>query len=286
MGLSYSRVVKSACFLRVFVRIPIFWLIAFSGIAKCQGSVEWSTLPPAVIQQRLEMVRFKTSERRAVLSGLFQNSGCHDLTDQPVPREREGNLICTLEGKTDSVIVVGAHFDADYHGMGVVDDWSGASLLPSIYQSLNTQKRRHTIVFAAFSGEETGSYGSKTYVARLSSEEKLKIRAMVNLECLGVSAVGVWGHHADQRLHDAYVRVSSSLQLQPRSLNYEQIGLDDSISFSDAKIPTITIHSVTESTWPILHSSRDRIKAIKPDQYSEAYRLVVAYIASIDAELE
>jgi Iap family predicted aminopeptidase len=285
MRLGYSEGVKCSGVQNAIVGIPLSWLFALSGIAECQGSVEWSTLPPAVIQQRLEMVRFKTSERHAVLKGLFQDAGCHDLTDQPVPHEREGNLICTLEGKTDSVIVVGAHFDADYHGMGAVDDWSGAALLPTIYQSLNTQKRRHKIVFVAFSGEETGSYGSKTYVARLSTEEKLKIRAMVNLECLGVAAAGLWGHRADKLLYDAYVQVSASLQMQPRSLNIEQVGLDDSFSFSDAKIPTITIHSVTQETWPILHTSRDKVKAIKPDQYSDAYRLIVAYIASIDAEL-
>ena len=43
--------------------------------------------------------------------------------------------------------------------MGAVDDWSGAVMLPSVYQSLKSKARRDTFVFVAFAGEEGGLLG-------------------------------------------------------------------------------------------------------------------------------
>lgn len=41
----------------------------------------------------------------------------------------------------------------------------------------------------------------------------------------------------------------------------------DSESFARLGIPTILIHSVTQETWAILHTKRDRPEAINFDYY-------------------
>jgi Zn-dependent M28 family amino/carboxypeptidase len=69
------------------------------------------------------------------------------------------NVIGTLPGSSDSVIVIGAHFDHVESGEGVVDHGSGAALLPSLFQSLNGEPRKHTIVFIVFAAEEQGLIG-------------------------------------------------------------------------------------------------------------------------------
>lgn len=109
------------------------------------------------------------------------------------------NLICTLAGATKLVIVVGAHFDQVENGFGVVDNWTGASLLPSLYQGMADVPRRHTFRFVAFSGEEKGLVGSRAYVKQLGKARESDI-AMVNMDTLGLAETEIWASHADPRL--------------------------------------------------------------------------------------
>lgn len=78
-------------------------------------------------------------------------------------------------GESPETIVVGAHFDHISAGSGVVDNWSGASLLPSLVQSLNNAPRHHTFVFIGFAGEEQGLIGSDYYVHHLLPRERSAI---------------------------------------------------------------------------------------------------------------
>ena len=45
------------------------------------------------------------------------------------------------------------------YGEGVVDNWSGASLLPSLFESLESQALQRTFRFIGLAEEETGSSG-------------------------------------------------------------------------------------------------------------------------------
>jgi hypothetical protein len=62
------------------------------------------------------------------------------------------------------------------------------------------------------------------------------------------------------------------------------VGSTDSVQFSDRKIPSITIHSLTQETWNahILHTAKDKLSGIKFDDYYESYRLISAYLAFLD----
>ena len=265
----------------------VLLLLASAALSGQEGSVriEFDDLNPAVIQHRLEMVRGKTSERREVLEDLFREAGCSEVTEQLVPDSKEPNVICAHDGGEPGVIVVGGHYDVEGHGMGAVDDWSGASLLPSLYESIEKKERRHRFVFVGFSGEEAGLIGSGTYVKRLSKDARALVRAMVNLECLGLTPPKVWTHRADKGLLDSYLRVANALQIPPVGVNVENVGDDDSHAFLNAKIPVITIHSVTQETWPILHSRRDQLQAINPEHYYTAYRVVATYLTYLDSRL-
>ncbi len=89
---------------------------------------------PDVVKTRLESGEVKMQERQRVIKGLFAEAGC-DAEEQPIDK-RYGNVICTLPGATNSTIIVGGHFDFVDQGRGLVDDWSGTSLLPSLYHAL------------------------------------------------------------------------------------------------------------------------------------------------------
>lgn len=245
-------------------------------------------LPRTLVEARLRQVKMNNSKRQITLRMLFEEAGCtgESLAEQSYRKKRPPNLICTLRGATDSVIVVGAHFDHNTeYGEGVVDDWSGAALLPTIFQSFRGTPARHTLEFVGFGGEEQYMAGSRFFAGHLSEEQASKTKAMVSLECLGLGPPKVWVSHADKTLLRGLVEVAQALGISLAGVNVEKVGKDDSDSFAKRGIPTLTLHSVTQETLSILHSSSDNVRVIKFEDYYNSYRLIVAYLAYLDTTL-
>lgn len=240
-----------------------------------------------MIQARLEAFSKKNDEREAELKKLFGESGCDSshLSEQVVKKKLAPNLICVLPGQTDDVILVGAHFDKVNVGEGVVDNWSGASLLPSLLYSLNDKSRHHTFVFVGFTGEELGLLGSEFYTKNLPPEQLGKISGVVNIDTLGLGPTKIWATHADPPMLFAIAAIAQAMKLPIGVVNLDQVGSTDSESFAKYKIPRITIHSITQETWPILHTENDKLTAIKMDDYYTSYRLLAGYLTYLDSYL-
>jgi len=166
-----------------------------------------------------------------------------------------------------------------------VDNWSGAALLASFYQALTVEPRKHTFIFIAFSSEEEGLYGSEEYAKRLTPVELAKIQVMINLDSLGTGRTNVWLHHSDHHLADLLYGVSKAMGIPLGVVDADEVGDDDSSSFSKRKVPTVMIHAITQETFPILHSKRDDISAIHMSDYYDSYRLVSTYLAYLDSTL-
>ena len=169
-------------------------------------------------------------------------------------------------------------------GDGVVDNWSGASLLPSLYQSLKTEPRTHSYIFIGFAGEEGGEIGSRFYAQQMSKEDVAATDAMVNMDTLGLGPTRVWGSHSKKLLVGALAYMAQQLNVPVSIVNVEQVGSSDSEQFAARKIPRITIHSLTQKTWEarIIHTSKDRISAIQADDYYQTYGLLAGYLAFLD----
>ena len=223
-------------------------------------------------------------DRERTLRDLFTEAGCVDakLTEQTVKHSKIPNLICTLEGKLDSLIIVGGHFDLAERGGGVVDNWSGSSLLPSLYQSLKSVPRRHNFVFIGFTDEEKGLIGSRYYVEQLQKEELHQISAMINMDSLGTGTTKLELTRGDTKLANALAAVASTFKLPLSVVNVHLVGRSDSDSFQDKKVPSINLHSLTNETFPILHNVRDQMAAIRMPEYYDSYRLITAYLAYLD----
>ena len=248
-------------------------------------TIHFDKVEPAVIEERLGRAVKKTEERRAALRSLFEEAGCRQLSELPVKGSRHPNVVCVLEGTGQGRLVVGAHYDMTGGGQGVVDNWSGAALLPSLYQSLNGRARNLTMMFVGFSDEEKGLVGAKSFVKQLSGEDRNSLRAMVNIDSVGLGPTRVWASRADKNLLRKIGMVAGSLKLALAIVNVEQVGDSDSRPFLDKKIPAIDIHSVTQETFPILHSKNDTAEAIRKEDYLETYQLLAAYLAFLDVTL-
>lgn len=259
-----------------------------AGLGVCASAqLQFRTVDRALIESRLKAYSRKNEEREAILKNYFAQSGCQagEMSEEVVKKKLPPNLICILPGITDKIILVGAHSDHVEVGDGVVDNWSGAVLLPSLLSSMNGQPRQHTFVFVAFTGEEKGLLGSAFYVRQLAPEQRSKIAAMIDIDTLGLGPTKVWLSHSDPVLASDLAAVANAMNLPVAGVNVENVGSSDAESFATYKVPRITVHSVTQDTWPVLHSKRDQLTAIKMDDYYASYHLLAGYLAFLDTDL-
>jgi Zn-dependent M28 family amino/carboxypeptidase len=271
--------------MRLTRRLPCPLAVAALLAVSCFAEkLEVNLVVERLVKSRLERGEVKPKLRQATIRELFTDVGC-TAEEQNISKS-DGNVICTLPGETSSTITVGGHFDFVDNGRGIVDDWSGTSLLPSLYQSLNSKPRKHTYAFVAFAQEERGLVGSSHYVKKLTKEQKELLRAFVNLECLGLTPVKIWLRRSTPFLVTSLDQVANAIQTTVDAVNVDKVGDDDTHPFLAAHIPVITIHSITPETWGILHSRHDRLDAINFDDYYKAYKLIAYYLAYLDSNLE
>ena len=120
------------------------------------------------------------------------------LTDQ----KATNNVIGVLKGKSkpNEIVVFSAHFD--HLGMktagddkifnGANDDASGVTAvitLAKYFKELSNNER--TIVFVAFTGEETGGFGSAFFTKNINPDQ---VVAMFNIEMIGTESK--WGKNS------------------------------------------------------------------------------------------
>jgi len=136
---------------------------------------------------------------RAYLAGRFKEIGLKAFTSTPgfeqpfsfkrgTTGEVKGiNMIGYVQGKTDNVIVISAHYDH----LGVVkgdifngadDNASGVGGLLNIATYFAKNKPNNTIIFAAFDAEEMGLQGAKAFVSNPTvAIEKIKLNINMDM---------------------------------------------------------------------------------------------------------
>ncbi|MGA7848753.1 MAG: M28 family peptidase [Terriglobales bacterium] len=263
------------CFVLRYLAVALAACMVCAVCASAQPSaqIRFRLQARVVVEGRLKSFSDRNSEREELIRKWFAESGCKgaNLSEQRLDRKLPPNVICVLPGETQEVIVVGAHTDkVDSFGDGVVDNWTGAVLLPTLLYSLRAHPRHHTLIFIGFSGEEKGLAGSRYYLDHLTSEQRARVEGMVNFDSLGLGPTEVWASHADKTLLDALAAVAFASKLPATVMNVPNGASADSESFARYHIPRITLHSVTQSTWSILHSPRDNVAAIKMNDYYDS----------------
>jgi len=254
-----------------------------------EQTMRFTQLPKDLIESRLRRVSRKNDERETILKQMFIEAGCNpdQLSEQPMKDRKQANVICTQEGSTGSILIIGAHFDhVDAYGLGVVDNWSGASLLPSLFESVKPYSPKHTLRFIGFAEEEQGLVGSDSYARQLNPGNGEKIRLMINLDSLGLGPTEIWQTHSDPTMLASVKIAAQLLHLPLGIMNADQVGDDDSTSFRKRHIPTLMLHSITQQTLGILHSPKDNMSQIRIDDYYDSYRLVDVYLRYIDGLLD
>jgi len=264
-------------------------LLAAQVLFACSlpAQIQYNVVRPDTIRKRLDMYKGNDTKREAVLIKLFREAGCTpaNLSEQEVPHRKQPNIICVLPGSTAEMIVIGAHFDHVSDGDGIIDNWSGASLLPSLLQTLVGSTPKHTFIFVAFTGEEEGLLGSDFYVKRLPKDQLSEIKAMINMDTLGLGPTKVWVSQSDPLLVNGLGLLAHSMNVPIAGLNIDRFGESDEESFIREKVCTVTIHSLTPETVHVLHRPADNPTAVRFQDYYDTYRLLAAYLTVLDAQL-
>ena len=181
--------------------------------------------------------------------------------------------------------MVGAHTDSTGGGEGIIDNWSGASMLANLFETLARSPRKHSFIFVGFTAEEDGLIGSQAFVKVMSAEERAGIRAAVVMDSLGLTPLKFWPNGSDAELWKGYARVARAMGLPIEGMGIDRVGTTDSASFKEKKIPVISLHSVSQETLDIINGPGDTVKALKLDDYWNAYRLLTVYLVYLDSAL-
>ncbi len=264
-----------------------FVFILLAACLLCTNLPAQYNTPPIsadTLQQRLKLYRGNDTQREAALKKLFVQAGCFpaNLFEQTVPGRKQPNIICSLPGATPATILVGAHFDHANEGDGVIDNWSGASLLPSLFERLASAPRQHTFLFVGFTGEEAGLIGSSFYARQLNTDQRKHIEAMINLDTLALGPTKIWVSQSDPRLVNTIVATAKLMSLPIAGVDVNGVGESDEESFIAEKICTLTVHSLTPSTLHVLHRPDDNPSAIRLSDYFDTFRLLSSYLLALD----
>ena len=265
--------------LGVFARILILLLC---GACLAQR-VQFTPAEKSLVLERMKDIPGTNSGRAARLKELFSQAGCNgnSLYEQTVDGAESPNIICRLGATNASTVIVGGHYDLTSSPQRPLDNWSGAALLPALYQSLRERKRSHSYVFVAFADNGNSPTGAEFFARHLSRAELDHAEAMINVDALGLSPTKVWTAHSDKDLVHALIVMVYALKLPASQIDIAAVGNTDSDPFASRHIPQITIHSLTQQN--VVTGATTQFR---PNNYYDTYRLLCGYLAYLDQSLK
>jgi Zn-dependent M28 family amino/carboxypeptidase len=224
----------------------------------------------------------KNSDRFEGVKDLFRQHGASD-TDMRVDKYKDlQNLVLSKRGKTDEIVIVGAHYDKVNVGCGVLDNWSGISILATLYEELSKKETQKSYVFVAFDQEEIGLKGSEAMVKGIPKADRQKYCSMVNLDSFGLGYIVILESASSSKMINAATEVGTRLKMPVSTIKIP--GADaDSSSFKRNNIPAITLSALSDK-WPlVMHTSKDRLENILVGSVRVGYIFTLAYLKDVDA---
>lgn len=206
---------------------------------------------------------------------------------------RAPNLIAIQRGSVtpDEVFVIGAHldsrnagFDAASPSPGAEDNGSGSAGVLEVARAFAGATPRSTIVYAWFTGEERGLFGSSGYVSQQLAANT-RIRGMLNMDMISYTSV------ADQRAAIISTTFATDLLDRLAASGAMHSGLDlvlrynaccsDHMPFLDAGIPAVSTIQADVTSYPHYHRFTDTVDHLTPDLGVQITRMNAGLLASL-----
>jgi hypothetical protein len=257
-------------------------ILMLCGASPAQ-KVQFTPAEKAAVLERMKTIPETNAARALTLKELFSNAGCNgkSMVEQKVDGVDTPNIICRLGTEEGDTVIVGAHYDRNSSAQRPLDNWSGAAILPALYQSLRNRKRNHSFVFVAFADSGVNTAGAAFFVKHLSQTQLAHTEAMINVDALGLSPTKVWSAHSDKDLVHSLMVMVYALKLSASQIDIAAAGATDSDPFAARHIPQITIHSLTQQ-----NVTTGATTQFRPNNYYDTYRLLCGYLAYLDQTLK
>jgi aminopeptidase S len=160
------------------------------------------------------------------------------------------NLIADWPGgDTDRVLMAGSHLDSVSAGPGMNDNGSGSAAVLQTALAVSAaqlQPTRH-LRFGWWGAEELGILGSRAYVNSLTTANKARISAYLNLDMIASPNPGYFVYNNDATIQQLFTSAYASLGVTSQTTN-EGDGRSDHAYFASAGIPVGGLFSGAETT--------------------------------------
>lgn len=201
------------------------------------------------------------------------------------------NLIGYIQGNTDSVIVISAHYD--HIGIingeiynGADDNASGVAALLKIASYFNLEKPAHTLIFAAFDAEEMGLQGAKAFVAN-PPVALSKIKLNVNMDMIShndKNELYACGTFKYPELKKYFFVTSPTIKVlfghdDPKLGQGDWTNQSDQGAFNDKNIPFLYFGVEDHKDY---HKATDEFKNINSAFFTDAAQSILEIVTNID----
>ena len=217
--------------------------------------------------------------------------------DFKIEKKSANNVIGILKGKSkpDEFVIFSAHYDhlgteksgADKIYNGANDDASGVTAIIALakhFAAMNINER--TIIFVAFTGEETGGFGAKYFSENINAD---KVVAMFNIEMIGTESK--WGKNSayitgyDKSTFGDILQKNlkgSQFKFYPDPYPNEQLFYrSDNATLAKLGVPAHTISTSKMDSEPHYHQLDDEISTLDLDNMSEIIKSLIISSQSI-----
>jgi Zn-dependent M28 family amino/carboxypeptidase len=261
--------------------ILLFCLLLISPIA---GASQVVFSPKEDVEASVKSVPCPHNERLEGVRRLFKAAGATDeeIQVEKFDKDKISNVVVRKKGTTDETIVIGAHYDRTNLGCGVVDNWTGVTIVSHIYKTLKPLVTNKSYVFVAFDREEEGLRGSQQMAKTMEKTAIDQTCAMVNFDSFGMAAPMALKNASSPKLLKLATDLADESKFKFVSVDIEGAS-SDSASFRDRKIPSITLSGLAGNWQQILHTSDDKLSKVNMDSVYMGYRFGLVFLAKLDA---
>lgn len=226
----------------------------------------------------------------------FEGSYTHDFSIE----RRNGtvvegtNVIGIIEGKSDSMIVLGAHYD--HLGIrdsliynGADDNASGTAGLIAMADYFTKMQPNHTLIIAAWDAEEGGLNGARAFVRDSVFLEKVKLN--VNMDMIAQNkknelyAVGTYHYPELKPVLESVETGEISLLFghdRPEDGQQDWTYASDHGPFHGAGVPFIYFGVEDHEHY---HKASDEFGTIPQEFYKQSVQVILNAVLALDAQL-
>ncbi|MFJ8412116.1 M28 family metallopeptidase [Bacillus cereus] len=232
----------------------------------------------------LDEMGYKTSSE--TISVNDKNSQ-NIIADKLGTNRNEENYLTILTAHLDSVNHSG---EPSSNAPGADDNGSGSAGVLEIARIFKDIPTQHDLRFILFGGEEQGLLGSKQHVENLTTLDKNRIRAVINMDMIGTlntstPAVLIEGSPLSEEIINGLRNVASLYTDLDVKISLEPFD-SDHVSFLNKEVPAVLTIEGEDSLNPNEHTANDTLEHIHYPLALDILRMNVAFIASQVTNLE